>query len=149
MIGPCRSVLLASLRPGGRNVERACKWTPVNVPEYRAGSFSRTGVIVQSYATTSTASLPRRTIYLAPCVRASFCLCSHLCLRMTRNYEIRSGSRTVSVQSSCSALQAAVDYVRSFGSREDEITRLGSDSVSWRGARFVAVPVAEPPTSDH
>jgi hypothetical protein len=67
---------------------------------------------------------------------------------MTREYEIRSGNRTVSVQRSCSALQAAVDYVRMFGSRDDEITRLGVDMVAWRGARFTAVPVADPGSTD-
>ena len=59
---------------------------------------------------------------------------------MTRKYEIHSGRRTVSIQYSVSASQAVVDYVRSFG-RDDEIRRLGVDSVSWRGARFSAVLV--------
>ncbi|GIU95078.1 MAG: hypothetical protein KatS3mg012_1535 [Gaiellaceae bacterium] len=61
---------------------------------------------------------------------------------MTRAFEIRSGRRTVSVQHSVSALQAAVDYVKSLGCSDHEIVRLGLDSVSWRGARFSAVPVA-------
>jgi hypothetical protein len=67
---------------------------------------------------------------------------------MTYEYEIRSGRRTVSIQTSCSALQAAVDYVRMLGTRDDEITRLGVDTVSWRGARFVAVPVPVPGSTD-
>ena len=51
----------------------------------------------------------------------------------------------MSTQYSVSALQAVVDYVRSFGCSDDEIRRLGVDSVSWRGARFNAVLVpAEP-----
>jgi hypothetical protein len=63
---------------------------------------------------------------------------------MSRDYEIRLGRRTVSMQHSSSALQAAVDYVLSFGS-SNEITILGVDAVAWRGARFSAVPVpAEP-----
>jgi hypothetical protein len=67
---------------------------------------------------------------------------------VTTKYEIRSGRRTVSIQSSVSPLQAVVDYVRMFGS-DAEIRRLGVDSVSWRGARFSAVPVAaEPPTTE-
>ena len=70
---------------------------------------------------------------------------------MSKKYEIRSGRRIVSIQYSVSALQAAVDYVRSSGVKDDEITRLGIDCVSWRGARFNAVLVpAElilPPTS--
>ncbi|MFO7571815.1 MAG: hypothetical protein R6W48_04345 [Gaiellaceae bacterium] len=61
---------------------------------------------------------------------------------MTREFEIRSGRRTVSTQYSVSALQAAVDYVKSLGCRDDEIMRLGTDSVAWRGARFSTVPAA-------
>jgi len=53
----------------------------------------------------------------------------------------------VSMQHSSSALQAAVDYVRSFGCSNDEITILGVDTVAWRGARFsaVLVPAELPP----
>ena len=47
----------------------------------------------------------------------------------------------MSIQTSVSALQAVVDYVRTFGCRDDEIRRLGVDTVAWRGARFSAVPV--------
>jgi len=47
---------------------------------------------------------------------------------------------------SSSALEAVIDYVRSFGS-SNEITILGVDTVTWRGATFSAVPVpAEPRT---
>jgi hypothetical protein len=63
---------------------------------------------------------------------------------MTKKYEIRSGRRTVSTQYSVSALQAVVDYVRMFGCKDDEIRRLGVDSVSWRGARFSAVLAPDP-----
>ena len=59
---------------------------------------------------------------------------------MSKKYEIRSGRRTVSIQYSSSPLQAAVDYVRTLGVTNDEILRLGPDTVAWRGARFVAVP---------
>lgn len=66
---------------------------------------------------------------------------------VTRKYEIYSGRRAVSIQTSVSALQAVVDYVRMFAS-DDEIRRLGVDSVAWRGARFTAVPVpAEQPAA--
>lgn len=66
---------------------------------------------------------------------------------MSRKYEILSGRRTVSTQHSSSPLQAAIDYVRSFGSRNDEITVLGVDTVAWRGARFRAVPAPVDPRS--
>jgi hypothetical protein len=64
---------------------------------------------------------------------------------MSRKYEIRSGRRTVSVQRSSSPLQAALDYVRMFGSGDSEITILGVDRVAWRGAQFSAVPVPPEP----
>jgi hypothetical protein len=65
---------------------------------------------------------------------------------MSRKYEIRSGRRTVSMRLSSSALEAVIDYVHSFGS-SNEITILGVDTVTWRGATFSAVPVpAEPRT---
>ena len=58
-----------------------------------------------------------------------------------REFEIHSGRRTVSTRYSSSALQAAIDHLRAFGSSADEITVLGPDTVAWRGARFSAVPV--------
>ena len=63
----------------------------------------------------------------------------------SKKYEIHSGRRLVSTQYSVSPLQAVVDYVRSYGVKDDEITRLGVDSVSWRGARFKAVLVPTAP----
>ena len=63
----------------------------------------------------------------------------------SKKYEIHSGRRVVSTQFSVNPLQAAVDYVRSHGVKDDEITRLGVDSVSWRGARFKAVLVPTAP----
>ncbi len=62
---------------------------------------------------------------------------------MTRAYEIRSGRRIVSIQRSTSPLQAAVDYVKGFGTKDDEIIRVGVDVVAWRGARFTAVLAPE------
>jgi hypothetical protein len=58
---------------------------------------------------------------------------------MSKKYEIHSGRRIVSTQMSVSPLQAVVDYVRAWGVKDDEIRRLGVDSVSWRGAQFRAV----------
>ena len=65
----------------------------------------------------------------------------------TKKYEIYSGRRVVSTQFSVSPLQAVVDYVRSYGVKDDEILRLGVDCVSWRGARFSAVLAAEAPAA--
>jgi hypothetical protein len=59
----------------------------------------------------------------------------------SKKYEIHSGRRVISTQLSVSPLQAVVDYVRSYGVKDDEIRRLGVDCVSWRGAHFRAVLV--------
>ena len=64
---------------------------------------------------------------------------------MSKKYEIHSGRRIVSTQYSVSALQAVVDFVRSYGVKDDEIRRLGVDLVSWRGAQFRAVLVPADP----
>jgi len=61
-----------------------------------------------------------------------------------REFEIHSGRRTVATTYSSSALQAAIDHLRGLGSSRDEISVLGPDTVAWRGARFVAVPVLVP-----
>jgi hypothetical protein len=61
----------------------------------------------------------------------------------TTKYEIYSGRRVVSTRESVSALHAVVDFVRAYGVKDEEILRLGVDSVAWRGARFRAVPVDE------
>ena len=63
----------------------------------------------------------------------------------TKKYEIHSGRRVVSTQYSVSPLQAVVDYVRSYGVKDDEIRRLGVDLVSWRGAQFRAELVPSDP----
>jgi hypothetical protein len=60
---------------------------------------------------------------------------------MIKKYEIHSGRRVVSTQYSVSPSQAVIDYVRSYGVKDDEIRRLGVDRVSWRGAQFSAVLV--------
>ena len=61
-----------------------------------------------------------------------------------REFQIHCGRRAVSTTYSSSALQAGIDYLRSLGSRAEEIRVLGPDTVAWRGARFVAVPVRVP-----
>ncbi|MDQ3671710.1 MAG: hypothetical protein M3364_04625 [Actinomycetota bacterium] len=61
---------------------------------------------------------------------------------MATEYEIYSAKRAVSVQDASSAQEAVLSYVRSLGSQDDEITRLGVDTVAWRGAVFQAVPAA-------
>ena len=61
---------------------------------------------------------------------------------MSANYEIRSGGRPVSIRYGASAQQALLDYLRSLGCHSDEIVRLGTDAIAWRGARYTAVPAS-------
>jgi hypothetical protein len=61
-------------------------------------------------------------------------------LVVLKDYEIRSGERAVTIRSAPSAQQALLDYVKSLGCRDSEIVRLGQAAVSWRGARYTAVP---------
>jgi hypothetical protein len=61
-----------------------------------------------------------------------------------REFEIHCGRRAVTTTYSSSALQAGIDYLRSLGSKADEIRILSPDTVAWRGARFVAIPVLTP-----
>ena len=65
---------------------------------------------------------------------------------MSKEYEIHSGRRIVKTVLSSSPLQAAVDHVQSYGTPSKEITILGPDTVSWRGARFRAVAVLASPS---
>ena len=66
-----------------------------------------------------------------------------------REFEIHSGRRTVTTTYSSSSLQAAIDHLRALGSSRDEVRVLGPDTVSWRGARFVAVPVLAHSGDEH
>ena len=56
------------------------------------------------------------------------------------HFEVRSGRRPVTLLEASTPQEAVLDYVRSLGCRDDEIHRLGSDAVAWRGAVFSAVP---------
>jgi hypothetical protein len=55
-------------------------------------------------------------------------------------YEIRQGERAIALQDGNDAQEAVLEYIRSCGSREDEIQRIGPGKVAWRGAIFHAVP---------
>jgi hypothetical protein len=64
-----------------------------------------------------------------------------------RTYEIRSGRRTLSLRDASTPQHAVLDYLKSMGCRDADIVRLGSDAVSWRGARYTAVAVAQDTTA--
>jgi hypothetical protein len=68
----------------------------------------------------------------------------------TSTYELRSGEHRVGLREASTAQQALLDYLRARGCADDEITRLGPDAVSWRGAVYRAVPVsADNPSRGH
>lgn len=57
---------------------------------------------------------------------------------MITDYEIRSGGHCVSTCRAPSALVALLDYLRSLGCQDRDVVRLGTSSVSWRGAVYSA-----------
>jgi hypothetical protein len=61
---------------------------------------------------------------------------------MRSEYEVRSGRRTVSVMHASSPQEAVIEYLRSTGVRHNEIARIGTSSVAWRGAVYSAVPAS-------
>jgi hypothetical protein len=57
------------------------------------------------------------------------------------SYEVRSGKRLISFQNASTAYEALVEYLRSIGCRDDELTRLSADSITWRGSVYRAIPL--------
>ena len=62
---------------------------------------------------------------------------------MRRTYELRLGTEPVGLREANNAQEAVLDYLRSLGYLEEEIVRVGSDSASWRGAVYTAVPASD------
>ena len=58
-------------------------------------------------------------------------------------YEIHSGRRALARQHGSTSYEVLVDYLRSLGCSDDELVRAGTDAVSWRGAVYTAIPVAQ------
>ena len=54
-------------------------------------------------------------------------------------YEVHSGRHVVSRREAGSALEALIEHLRSLGCRDQDIIRLGTQAVSWRGAVYRAV----------
>jgi hypothetical protein len=57
------------------------------------------------------------------------------------SYEVRCGRRLVSLQSAHTAREAVIEYLRSMGCRESEMTTLSANAVDWHGAVYRAVPL--------
>ena len=61
------------------------------------------------------------------------------------SFEIRAGSKKVGSVNASTPHEALTHFLRARGCRDDEISRRGRDSVSWRGALYRAVPAPEAP----
>jgi hypothetical protein len=60
---------------------------------------------------------------------------------MRTSYEVRSGKRLVSLQNANTAREAVIEYLRSMGCRDDEVTTTAADAATWRGAVYRALPL--------
>ena len=58
---------------------------------------------------------------------------------MRTSYEVRCGQRRIAVQRANTAREAIVEYLRSIGVRDDEMSTVGADTISWHGAVYRAV----------
>ena len=57
------------------------------------------------------------------------------------SYEVRSGKRLISFQNASTAYEALIEYLRSIGCRDDELTRVATDAITWRGTVYRAIPL--------
>jgi hypothetical protein len=57
------------------------------------------------------------------------------------SYEVRCGRRQISLQRANTAREAIIEYLRSMGVRDDEMSTLGADAISCHGAVYRAVAI--------
>ena len=62
------------------------------------------------------------------------------------SWEIRCGRRSLSLQRASTAREALIEYLRSMGCRDEEMSTLGTETMGWNGAVYRAVAVGEAPT---
>lgn len=58
------------------------------------------------------------------------------------SWEVRCGKRLLSRELASTAREALIEYLRSMGCRDEEMSTLGADAISWNGAVYRAVVVA-------
>ena len=64
------------------------------------------------------------------------------------DYSVYSGRRPVTVRKAWSGAEAVIEYLTTLGIKVNEVSIVGPDAVTWRGATFRAVPVpTEPPAA--
>jgi hypothetical protein len=57
------------------------------------------------------------------------------------SYEVRCGKRLVSLKAAHTAREAVIEYLRSMGCRDSEMTSIAVDALTWGGAVYRAVPL--------
>jgi hypothetical protein len=60
------------------------------------------------------------------------------------SYQISLGGERIAVRDAASAQLALIEHLRLAGCRDEDIVRLGTRSIAWRGAVYKATPVREP-----
>ena len=60
---------------------------------------------------------------------------------MKPSWEVRCGRRRVSLETAHTAREAVIEYLRSIGCRDSEMTSVAADAVTWGGAVYRAVPL--------
>jgi len=60
---------------------------------------------------------------------------------MKPSWEVHCGRRLVSRETAHTAREAVIEYLRSIGCRDDEMTSVAANAVTWGGAVYRAVPL--------
>jgi hypothetical protein len=60
---------------------------------------------------------------------------------MRTSYEVRCGKRLVSLQNADSAREALIQYLRSLGCRDSDMSTVAPNALDWCGAVYRAVPL--------
>jgi hypothetical protein len=60
---------------------------------------------------------------------------------MRTSYEVRCGKRLVSLQNANTAREAVIEYLRSLGCRDSEMSSVAPNALTWGGAVYRAVPL--------
>jgi hypothetical protein len=60
---------------------------------------------------------------------------------MKTSWEVRCGRRAVSLETANTAREAVIEYLRSMGCRDSEMTSVAVDALTWGGAIYRAVPL--------
>ena len=60
---------------------------------------------------------------------------------MKQSYEVRCGTRLVALNAAHTAKESVVEYLRSLGCSDSEMTPVAANALTWGGAVYRAVPL--------